>query len=131
MTGDTDITAATDTELQQLSNLVHDCWLDVGGLIWDKAQRLVRLPIATASAQGRFGSTKSPPASDYTHSLDIRNALDVRVDDGAKVRFYDVGALRFDSTTRSVIIEANIPLSITVAITDLDVRLVKSEVQGV
>lgn len=115
----------------EINYLVHDEHFDLDALIHDVDRSQVRLTIYPGqSTRHRFGmwTSKGPDYDNLPEpigELVVSQVESVEIEDHAQIRYYTVNHLAFDADKRQVILESNIPLTITIQVSDLDVELIR------
>jgi hypothetical protein len=104
-------------KIQFISDLVHDRWLDVEAVRYDKQDSTLVIPISSASRSSgrllrRLGIFDTARPAEERSSLSIHHVVEYSIIDTERVRFYDLAALLFDPKAMKVEIRTGVPLRI-------------------
>jgi hypothetical protein len=111
--------AQTVDEVDELGWMIHDCWIDIEGLVAERVgveRRIVsfRLPLA-------LDNDERKPLPDSEWELVIRNPSALRIKDEALIAIYSV--VKVDVTPDRVTITGDAPLTVEIGVDSLDVSV--------
>jgi hypothetical protein len=103
------------TQLKDLLNLVHDCWFNVEGIVFDKERKTVAIHLEKKKANLAKGSKDGI-------NLLIKNAEALAINDTEQVRDYDINEIKFDAMRSRLLITGGIPITVEVRLTALNIE---------
>lgn len=117
-------TATTPDDLAKVTWLTHDCFFELDAVRHDEGAGRFEIAFGRGRERtGWFGITSSTTPATHDCLLFVSCVRDVEVDDEAQIGTYDIESVSYVSDKSSVVIEANIPLKITLRVDKLDVRV--------
>jgi hypothetical protein len=115
-------------ELRAVNSIIHDRFFDLETLRYDAERRLVTVPFETEDdlrlrVAWKFifvGGLRIPIVKAV---LSIANVVDCHINDTEEVGRYDFNELSFDASLGLLSVRTNIPLTIEIAVSALDVSV--------
>jgi hypothetical protein len=109
--------ASTLDDFEKVTWLTHDCYFDLDQAEWSEVERTYSLRFGRGKERvGWFGLTSSKAPTNYDCVLAVRGVSAVEIKDDARIGVYDLDTITFDQQQSAVIIESNIPLTITLTV---------------
>jgi hypothetical protein len=109
------ISARSPVELETVVDHVHDHWLDLNAIQF--TNRTLRIPVTDRVCSRVNEQTTFP------WSLLIQSVEEWSFEDRAKIGFYDITDLAYDSAQRTIQVMCGFPLVISARVRELDISL--------
>ena len=103
----------TISELAELSDAVHDSWLDVDSIEFDKYVGKVRFRLHELLSLGTKGDAV----------LEVDNVTELHLVDTEKVGLYDVCWIEYIPDAKLLVFHTGVPLELEVRISGIDMTL--------
>jgi len=117
-------TATTPADLAKVTWLIHDCFFDLDAARHAEGEGTFEIAFGRGKERvGWFGWTSTTKPARYDCVLSVSRVRAVKIEDEARIGIYDLNSVSFVSDDSAVVIEANIPLTITLAVEDIHVRV--------
>ena len=108
-------TADDVPSLGKVSNVVHDCWIDL------ERTTLVagtfRIPLKQVA--GMFSSASSPASAEG--ELAIHNVVSVELVDSERIGYYDINELKYDDRSGTIVVQTGVPLVLRLVVSSINV----------
>jgi hypothetical protein len=109
-------------EIETLVDRVHDLWLDADSIQFSPADSIVTIRyLKDLKPSSFFGRRDRFPAEECI--LRISGVTSLSVQDTAKIQFYDINTVTYDSASKCVEIKTGIPINIRATVRDLDITI--------
>jgi len=122
------VAATTAEELDEITGQIHDAFFDLDDVRFDRDVGQLVIPFRRWSydetrrvKQGRIGSTWEAPW--YRWFLRVERVEALELKDDAQIGSADFGHVSYDQQTRTVTIHCNIPVTLSVQVTGLEVTV--------
>lgn len=110
--------AHSPTELQTVVDHIHDHWLNFDAIVFTNGT--LRIPVTDRVCSRASEQTAFP------WSLLIHTVADWSFEDQARIGFYDITELTYDSAQRTITIMCGLPLVITAHVREVEISLVEN-----
>ncbi len=120
--------ATTPAELDRLSDVLHDSWMDIEEISFEQTTKLISIPIQKQELLAKEGD-EPPGLFDQAVALTrlcylrLFNVQRFELLDSEKMQFYDLTAIRFDPKRRKLEFKTGVPLTLNVFVSCLEVEL--------
>lgn len=117
-------TATTPADLAKVTWLTHDCFFDLDAARHVEGEGIFEIAFGRGKERvGWFGWTSSKTPARYDCALSVSRVTEVKIVDTEQIGIYTVNNVSYVSQDRAVVIEANIPLTISLTVEDIQVRV--------
>jgi hypothetical protein len=107
------------SEIERLTERLHDSWLDVESLIFDTASASIKVRCLTNLKPRSLVERIRFPARECF--MKISNVSSVSVEDTQKIRYYDIDNLSYDHEGQYLEIKTGIPVRILIFVKSVDI----------
>jgi hypothetical protein len=110
------------SEIAALVDRIHDLWLDANSIEFIPIESLVTIRyLKSLKPKSFLGSRARFPAEECF--LRISGVTSLSVQDTAKVRFYDINTVIYDSASKCIEIKTGVPIGIRAIVKGLDITV--------